>query len=182
VTDLLAKTPCDGLLPVTIGSVTLSETPPQAITSLAPFKGQEAAVSDALKAGIGAAFPRPGRATGKDGARAVWSGLDQALVLGPALPPIPGAAMTDQSDAWACVTLDGPGARDVLARVTPLDLREDVFRQGHAARTELAHMSAVLIRTGAARYQVLAFRSMAKTLVHDLTEAMTTVAARSTLP
>lgn len=181
VTMLLAKTPCDGLLPVTIGTVRLSEDAPRAITSVAPLKGQAAAVSDALSAQIGARLPKPGRTTGKAGARAVWSGLDQALVLGPALSPIAGAAMTDQSDAWACVTLEGPGARAVLARVTPLDLRESVFKQGHAARTELAHLSVVLIRTGAERYQVLAFRSMAKTLEHDLSEAMTAAAARAAL-
>ncbi|MDQ2089444.1 sarcosine oxidase subunit gamma [Marimonas arenosa] len=179
--ELLAKTPCDGLLPRTIGTVTLTEISFEAITSVAPLTGQEDAVSGTLKAQMGAAFPKPGRTTGKAHARAVWSGLGQALVLGPALQPIPGAAMTDQTDAWACVALEGDGARDVLARLTPLDLRPSVFRQGHAARTELAHMSAVLMRTGESRYGIMAFRSMAKTLVHDVTEAMTSVAARTRL-
>ena len=178
VTGLVAKTPCADLLPITRGSVTLTETDPGAITSVSPLRGREGAVSDALKAQIGAAWPKPGRSTGKQGARAVWSGLDQALVLGPVLAPIAGAAMTDQSDAWACVCLDGTGARDVLARLTPFDLRPAQFKQGHAARTELAHMSVVLIRTGAERYEIMGFRSMAKTLVHDLGEAMTSLAAR----
>ena len=181
MTELLARTPCEGLLPVTIGKAMLSETDPGAITSIAPFKGQADAVSDALKARIGAGFPKPGRSTGKQGARVVWSGLDQAFVLGPMLAAIPGAAMTDQSDAWACVTLEGAAARDVLARVTSLDIRPSVFKQGHAARTELAHMSVILIRTGAERYEIMAFRSMAKTLVHDLPEAMRAVAARAGL-
>lgn len=179
--ELLAKSPCDGLLPRSIGGVTLTEITFDAITSVAPFAGQASAVSDALKAQMGAAFPQPNRTTGKANARAVWSGMGQALVLGVPLKPISGAAMTDQTDAWACVALEGEGARDVLARVTPLDLRPSVFKLGHAARTELAHMSAVLMRTGANRYGIMAFRSMAKTLVHDLTEAMTSVAARAQL-
>ncbi|WP_137703102.1 sarcosine oxidase subunit gamma [Marimonas lutisalis] len=181
MTDLLAKSPCDGLLPLTIGSVTVTEIAFDAITSLAPFKGQESAVSDALKVQMGAAFPKPNRTTGKAHARAVWSGVGQALVLGPPLAPIPGAAMTDQTDAWTCVALEGDGARDVLARLTPLDLRPSVFKQGHAARTEIAHMGGVLMRTGENRYGLMVFRSMAATLVHDLEIAMQSVAARGRL-
>ena len=179
--DLIAKSPCDGLLPKTIGDVTLSETVFDAITSVAPFKGQEAAVSDALKAQIDAALPKPNRTTGKANARAVWSGMGQAMVLGAKLDPIVGAAMSDQSDAWTCVALDGGGARDVLARLTPLDLRPSMFKQGHVARTEVAHMSAILMRTGDNRYGIMVFRSMAKTLVHDISEAMTSVAGRAKL-
>jgi len=181
VVELIAKSPCEGLLPKTIGTVTLTEIAFDAVTSVAPFQGQEKPVSDALKAQMGAAFPAANRTTGKAHARAVWSGMGQALVLGVALEPIPGAAMTDQGDAWTCVTLEGDDARAVLARLTPLDLRPAVFKQGHAARTELAHMSAVLMRTGQNRYGIMAFRSMAKTLVHDLTEAMTSVATRARL-
>ncbi len=179
--ELTVRSPASGLLPLTVGTVTLFEDEGQAITSVAPFRGQESAVSDALKAQLGAAWPKPGRSTGKSGSRVVWSGLDQAFVIGPALSPIPGAALTDQSDAWACLTLEGEGARDVLARVTPLDLRPSAFKQGHAARTELAHMSALLLRTGESRYAIMAFRSMAKTLVHDLHEAMIAIEARTKL-
>lgn len=176
--DLIAKSPCDGLLPKEIGTVTLSESLFEAITSVAPFGGQDKAVSDALKAQMGAAMPGPNRTTGKAKSRAVWSGRDQVLVLGPSLEPIPGAAMTDQTDAWACVELDGAAARDVLARLVPIDLRDGIFKRGHAARTQLMHMNIVLMRIGADRYGIMAFRSMAGTLVHDLESAMEAVAAR----
>ncbi len=176
--ELAAKSPCEGLLPKEIGEVTLSETAYDAITSVAPFNGQTNAVSEALKAQMGAAFPAPNRTTGKASARAVWSGRGQALVLGPALTPIEGAAMTDQTDAWACVVLKGASARDVLARLVPIDLRDSSFKRGHAARTQLMHMNVVLMRTGADQYGIMAFRSMAGTLVHDLETAMEAVAAR----
>lgn len=176
--DLIAKSPCAGLLPKEIGTLTLTETVYDAITSVTPFKGQAEAVSDALKSQMGAAFPAPNRTTGKAKARAVWSGRGQAMVLGPVLEPIAGAAMTDQTDAWACVALEGSGARDVLARLVPIDLREGAFKRGHAARTQLMHMNVVLMRTGADRYEIMAFRSMAGTLVHDLEIAMEAVAAR----
>ncbi len=176
--DLIARTPLNAMAPRTIGNVTLSELTFDAITSLAPFKGQQKSVSDALKGQIDAALPKPNRATGKAAARVVWFGLDQALVLGPPLAAIPGAAMTDQSDAWTCVQLDGKGARDVLARLTPLDLRAAIFKTGHAARTEIAHMSGLILRTGATRYQLMVFRSMAQTLSHEVESAMQMVAAR----
>lgn len=176
--DLIAKTPLAGLSPFATGDLTCSEVAFAAITSVSPFKGQEAAVSEAMKAQVGAAFSAPGRTTGRAHARAVWSGRGQALVLGVALEPIKGAAMTDQTDAWACVALDGPGARDVLARLVPLDLRDGVFAQGHATRTLIGHMHAVLMRTGPDRYGIMVFRSMARTLAHELKSAMEAVAAR----
>ena len=112
--ELTAITPCAGLLSLTIGSVTLTEETPEAITSIAPLKGQTDVVSANLKDSVGAAFPAPNRATGKAGARAVWSGQGQALLLGPAPDAIPGAAMTDQSDALAVMTLEGAAAREVV--------------------------------------------------------------------
>ena len=88
------------------------------------------------------------------------------------------AALTDQSDAWLVVRLEGAGARDVLARLTPVDLRDSAFKRGHTARTELAHMMASLTRVGPQAYQVLVFRGFSQTLAHDLKSAMEGVAAR----
>ena len=176
--DLSAKSACAGLLPKEIGNVTLREDVFEAITSVAPLKGQEAAVSDALKEHMGAAFPKPNRATGKEGARVVWAGRGQAFVFGKPVPELAGAALTDQTDAWACVTLAGPDARHVLARLIPIDLGEAQFKRGHAARTLINHMTGLVYRSGADRYGLLVFRSMAGTLVHDLETAMEAVAAR----
>ena len=67
--DLIAKNPLTGLLPFATGDLTCSEVEFAAITSVAPFKGQEGAVSEALKAQIGANFPKPGRTTGRAHAR-----------------------------------------------------------------------------------------------------------------
>ncbi|TNF58492.1 MAG: sarcosine oxidase subunit gamma [Rhodobacteraceae bacterium] len=176
--ELIAKSACDGLLPKTIGSLTLSEAAPEAITSVTPFRGQEAAVSEALKAQIGAAWPAPNRMTGRAGARVVFSGRGQAFVLGPRIAPIAGAALSDQTDAWASVELSGTGAADALARLVPIDLRPGVFRQGHCARTLIFHMPGLVMHTGQDRYGLMVFRSMARTLVHDLESAMEAIAAR----
>ena len=179
--DLEAKSPCAGLLPLRIGAMTLAEETQGAMTLIAPFRGRDAALSDAMKAAHGIAFPAPGCRSGAQGAGAIWFGQRMALLCGPA--PDPGlaehAALSDQSDGWAVVRLEGPGARDVLARLVPLDLRARVFKLGHTARTDLRHMMASLTRVGDQAYQIMVFRAFAETLVHDLNEAMQAVAARA---
>ncbi|WP_264212885.1 sarcosine oxidase subunit gamma [Leisingera thetidis] len=178
--DLIAKSPCEGLLPATIGGMSLTEEHPGAIWAVAPFKGEQKVLSKALEAAHGMAFPAPNRATGKAGSRAVWFGRGMALLMGPV--PDAGlakhAALTDQSDAWAVVRLDGAEAENVLARLVPVDLRGQVFKRGHTVRTELKHMMASVTRVGPQAFQIMVFRSMAKTLVHDLKTAMEAVAAR----
>ncbi|SEQ90149.1 sarcosine oxidase subunit gamma [Thalassovita taeanensis] len=179
--DLTAKTPCAGLLPLSIGTLTLTEVDPGHMTAVAPLKGQTSALSEALKTAHGMALPAPNRATGKDGARTIWFGHAHSLLIGPAPDPSLAqyAALTDQSDAWAVVRLEGPGAADVLARLTPLDLRAPQFKRGHTARTDLMHMMASITRTGPQAFQIMVFRSMAHTLVHDLKTAIEAVTARA---
>ncbi|NVK15987.1 MAG: sarcosine oxidase subunit gamma [Rhodobacteraceae bacterium] len=178
--ELIAKSPCDRLLPVSLGGLSLTEEQPGSMWALAPFKGQEKGLSKALEAAHGMAFPAVNRATGKAGSRAVWFGRDMALLMGvaPDAKLAKHAALTDQSDAWAVVRLDGAGAQDVLARLVPVDLRPQVFKRGHTVRTELKHMMASVTRIGPQAFQIMVFRSMAKTLVHDLKTAMEAVTAR----
>ena len=178
--ELIAKSPFEGLLPISIGSVTLSQDDPGVMTGVAAYRGKEKSLSAALKKAHGMAAPGPNRALGKAGARAIWFGHGMILLQGPKAAKALGkhAALTDQSDGWAVVRLEGAGARDVLARLTPVDLRDSVFRRGHTARTELAHMMASITRIGAQSWQIMVFRGFAETLVHDLRRAMESVAAR----
>lgn len=178
--DLVALSACEGLLPLSIGKVTLSEVVPEAMTSVAPFKGQDKATSAALKSAHGMALPAPNRATGKVGARAIWLSRGQVMLVG----PVPDArlakhaALTDQTDAWAVVRLEGAGIEDVLARLVPVDVRISTFKRGHTMRSDLMHMMVSVTRVGERAYQIMVFRSMAETLVHDLKSAMEGVAAR----
>lgn len=178
--ELVAKSPCGGRLPVEHGAVRLSEVAMTCLTSLQPRQGQEKALSKAFKAAHGMVFPAPNRATGKEGARAVWFGKGQAMLVGPEPDAALAAhaAMTDQSDAWAMVRLEGAAAEDVLARLVPVDLRQSVFKRGHSVRTMLQHMSVSITRISDEAFLIFAFRSMAGTLVHDLETAMKGVAAR----
>ncbi len=179
--ELVTKSACEELLPLQIGGVQLSELTQTRMTSLAPKRGQEDALSDVLKGAHGMALPAVNRATGREGARAIWFGMGQVMLIGPMPDVALGAfaAMTDQSDAWAVVRLEGTGAEDVLARLVPLDLRSGSFKRGHTARSQLQHMTVSVTRVGEQAFQIMAFRSMAQTLVHELETAMKRVAARS---
>ena len=71
-----------------------------------------------------------------------------------------------------------PSGSHVLARVTPLDLRDGVFGPGDTARSDLAHMAASVTRIGPEAFRIMVFRSCARSFVHEMRSAMEGVAAR----
>ncbi len=178
--NLQAVSPCQGFLSATVKGVILTEVTPCAITSVAPFKGQREVVSSALMSLMGAGLPEPNRSIGLDDSRVIWVGPGQALVVGPPVAPA-GAAITDQSDAWAVLRLSGPLAEAVLVRLVPLDLRLSKFQLQWTARTRLRHMTCSLTRVDRNTFDIMVFRSMAWTAVTELEHAMQTVAAQNVL-
>lgn len=171
VVNLIAKSACAGLLPVTIGDVTLAEVDQGSMWSVSPFQGVEKDCVVALK-GVGISWPE----VGQRNANAAWFGLDQVIVFVQELPILP-AAVTDQSDAWAVVSVSG-NAQGVLARLVPVDLRVPVEA---VMWTLVGHMTAHVTCVAHDRFEVMVMRSMARTLVHDLTKAAEALAARGAL-
>ena len=174
--ELIAKSALEGRS-LTLGTVTLAEVEVGPITSFAVFPGGAKAVAKGLKA-LGLAMPDPNTFTEKKGARIVWTGRDQAFLTGVEPPALEGAAVTDQSDGWAALALSGAGAVDVLARLVPVDLRLAVFPVGRVLRTQANHMNVVILRAGDHAFEILVFRSMARTAWHELETTMHMVAAR----
>jgi heterotetrameric sarcosine oxidase gamma subunit len=177
VPELIAKLPL-GVAPVTHGQVTLAEWPLPRMTSVSPFEGQDKAVAKVLKS-MGLVFPAPNRTSVADDVTLIWTGRNQAFLVGADPGPLAATcALTEQSDGWAAFTLTGPQAEAVLARLIPLDLRSAAFAVGHAVRTPLNHMNMILWRTGPYAFTLLVFRSMARTAWHEIADAMQMVAAR----
>nr|WP_255670582.1 sarcosine oxidase subunit gamma [Cognatishimia sp. F0-27] len=166
------------MVPVSHGPWTLTEETPDPIWTLAPYPGQADVLSTALlRAGLD--WPSPGMAVSTDDGRVLWSGRDQAFLLGREPEPDWAAhtALTDVSDAWCVLRLHGVGAEEVLARLVPVDLRMKAFPNNAVARTLCGHMTVLVTRYGPA-FEIYAFRSMAGTLVHELETAMAALAAR----
>ena len=167
--NLIALTPCADLLPVEIGGVTLTEVLVDKLISFAPFSGRQ----DDVAAALGQALPNCNRRIGP----VSWFGHGVWMVTG-AVSLDGLAAVSDQTDAWAVVHIEGLGVEDVLARLVPVDLRGHIFHVDHVAKTMLGHLSVTITRIGPQGFEIMVMRSMAATLVHDLQIAMRGVALR----
>jgi len=183
VAELAATSPWQGLgLPVAVGTARLDARPLAGLVSIAPFRGQAEAVAHLLGTGL----PSAGGSAEGTGGRVLWFRLGQWMAEGPAVGSLAAtlgeaAAVTDQTDGWAVLTLEGPGAAEVLARLVPIDLEPGVFPVGQVARTPLRHIPALLIRT-AAGFEIWVMRSFTASAVHDLRGAMERVAATAAVP
>ena len=177
--ELSAQSACKDLLPVTTDGCTLEEVSLGQMYQVSPFAGTWSAVSDDLEGLYGVRLPDAGRTAHQGDIRAVWFGRGTVLLTGlPEQPDLSGAAVTDQSDAWACVELRGASAVDVLARLVPIDLRPTAFGEGATARSMAGHMSVSISRQSSDGFLISVFRSMAQTLIGEIAEAMEAVAAR----
>ncbi len=175
--DLIAKPALDAA-PISRAGVTFATIDPGPVTSVALFPGGAKAVAKGLKL-LGLTFPTPGTFTKKGDARLVWTGREQAFLMGVAPPALEGAALTDQSDGWAGFALSGAGAEAALARLVALDLRASAFPVGSAAKAGLNHMPLMLLRTGDMGFELYTFRSMARTAWHELSEVLDRLEARA---
>lgn len=166
-----------------IGDALLSVEQPENIASIAPLKGQQKATALAVKKYLKCALPAVGEVKWTKSVTVSWVGHGQWFAFGKvdgladALADI--AAVTDQSDAWMQLRITGLDAAEVMARITPLDIRAMVI--GQTARAEFAHMPAAItpIEGG---YEVMVMRSFAKTAVDHTIGVMKRLAAQRALP
>lgn len=176
--NLLATAPLGYMKPTVLAQTTLAQMDWAQITSIAPFAGREGDVTAALGA-LGLGFPAPNTFVCSGAACIAWTGRAQAFLIGADCPDLgDAAAITDQSDAWARMTLSGPAAVDVLARYVPVDLRLSALPVGAAIRSQLYHVPLCLMRSGADAFELLVFRSMAQTAWHEMETALKAIAAR----
>lgn len=169
---------------IEIGEVVLECNEPAGILSIAPFKGQGMAVSDALGATINISLPTVGGVITKKNIRVMWAGQGQWFVVGEVeLANIAEAleakaAVTDQRDAWAVFRLSGPDASEVMSRLCALDI--STLLQGQTARAEFAHMASCITPVSDG-FEIMVMRSFAKTAMHHMQAAMTKLAAQRAL-
>lgn len=178
MTKLTAATPLEGR-DVTHGETRLTESLPGRLTWLAPWPGAEGALSEALQAAHGLRFPAPGQVLEAGEARCIWHGRAQALLVGPepAARLADHGAVLDVTEVWAGLRLTGPAVPQVMARLTPVDMRPAQRVAGQTVRSLLAHMNAQVTAMPDG-VEILVMRSMAGTAAHEIEEAMKSVAAR----
>ena len=77
---------------------------------------------------------------------ATWeqAGNEFAQALKPLVAGL--ASVSDQSDAYVVLRVTGPGVREILAKLIPIDLHPRVFAVGQVAESIAAHMGVLLWR------------------------------------
>ena len=146
---------------------------PRSIASIA-FGPDAAGAREAVERGLGMALPAIGESASAPfagGSTVLGLQRDQWFVLTPAADaPVEAVreavgerpAVTDQSDAWVALVMEGPRATLALERTCRLDLHAEAFGVGRVARTAMEHIATVIHREGAERFVLLAPRSSAE--------------------
>ena len=110
-----------------------------------------AVITKAIKRVVGVDLPVAYNTYHAAGHRScIWLGPDEWLILGENgssddiiaeldVPEAGHVAVTEISDALGTVTIEGPHARDVLAKHCAIDLHPSAFTKGMAAQTLLSH-------------------------------------------
>ena len=178
--ELYATSAAEASLPLKIGTVSVSQVETSFVL-VAPFNGKSSQAATVLNTQMGLEWPAVHELKRTGGAYALWFDHAHIALVGvePSAKLIRYAAVTDVSDGWCVVDVSGLLVRDVLARLTPLDLRPKIFKTGMTQRSMIMHMQTSITCLGKSRFRVMVFRSMAQTLVNDLTTAMESVAARA---
>jgi len=121
----------------------------------------------------GAGFPGRLGVSAGDGTAICWMSPDEVLLMLPyaavseALTRIAQALTglhhlaVDVSDARAVMHLRGPHAREVLAKLTPADLRPGHFGPGIMRRSHLGQVAAAFRMLDEQNFEVICFRSVA---------------------
>lgn len=167
----------------------LAEVTGMALFSLAVSQGNDAAFSRAVKKAWKIEVPTPGMSTTAGDIRLIWTAPGQYHLLmqeppgnpsGDPLAPVTKAVsgtawLTDQSDSYCLLRLEGPRAREALERICPLDLYPGNFAVDAASRTAMEHLGVLLIREQMDQYLLMSARSSALSFLHAVETSLENV-------
>jgi sarcosine oxidase subunit gamma len=120
----------------------------------------------------GVSFPNDRHAVGAGQSGLAWMSPDEMLVLVPYAEALAQVAVIckalagkhfvakNVSDARTVMFVEGRGAREVLAKLAPVDLHPDSFRPGEMRRTRLGQVAAAFWMRDADTFEVICFRSV----------------------
>jgi len=169
-----------------IGSTKIREVTPVTIVSIATPLGGHEPLNTLLEKSTGLQLPAAGKINRSNESLAVL-GLqsDQCFLVSleeqrdPAntLKAMLGTAgyLSDQSDSWAVLEINGPLSRSALERICPLDLAAEVFTEESVARTSMEHLSVIIEKPGTLCYRLYSPRSSAQSFLHALTLSLSNV-------
>ncbi|KJZ20383.1 sarcosine oxidase subunit gamma [Loktanella sp. S4079] len=122
----------------------------------------------------GVDFPMPGHANCVGDKGLCWMSPDEMLILVPYAEVEAALELINKnlkkkhflaenvSDARALILVEGSYARDVIAKLAPVDLHPDVFGPGDFRRSHLGQVAAAFWMRDADTFEVICFRSVAE--------------------
>jgi len=162
------------------GNTSLRERNDTAIYSISLSLNAEPALQS-IKKSLGVQWPKTGFSTASGDGKYQLLGLqaDQvfALVNAPATkdgqaPQLPNLAdeayVTDQSDSWACLSIQGEDATGALERICPIDLHPSVFAVGQVTRTAMEHLTVIILCEAENSYSLFSPSSSAQSFAHAI--------------
>lgn len=140
------------------------------------LRGGPEAASALATAGsrLGVDMPEPLSVTQAGGNALLWMSPDEMLMICPGgklsahlkamEKALKGhhAMAVDVSDARSRFSVSGPHAREVLAKLCPIDMSHEGFMPGMVRRTKLGQVAAALWLDEAGAIQIVCFRSVAQ--------------------
>lgn len=174
---------------IDIEGFVFDEAPARSLVSLTARRGEGArkALAAAIHGAFGLDLPPPGRFAEADGVRAMFAQPGQWLIAAEregleaeVRAAASGAGtVTDQSDSFTELTMEGPLAPEVLSRLSSLDFER--FEIGAVGRTPMQQIAVIIARTGEAAWRLNTARSTARGFAHDVDVAARSVAARAAI-
>lgn len=133
---------------------------------------QPGAALASIEKNLGTAWPVTGKSTSNADSTYQLLGLqlDQVFVLASgdsALPELDASAyITDQSDSWVGLRLQGAKSHESLERICPIDLHPGVFASGSVTRTTMEHLAVIVLCESQDSYLLLSPTSSAQSFLH----------------
>jgi len=157
----------------TSGIAQITELGPQGMITL---RGDlaDGTLQAAVRQAIGTSLPGPGEVRLNGTRGAMWMSPDELLLIcAHAEAPDMAARLevalagahslvANVSDARAVLQVEGPAARDVLAKLAPVDLSPAAFTEGMFRRTRMAQIPAAFWMAGPQSFHIVTFRSVAQ--------------------
>ncbi|MHA6262255.1 sarcosine oxidase subunit gamma [Arenibacterium sp. CAU 1754] len=156
------------------GIAHVEETGLQGMITLRGDMSVAAVKKAASAAADGAALPKMNACSLKGDSALCWMSPDELLVLCPygevetrlatlsAALAVTHALAVNVSDARAMFRVSGPHAREVVAKLCPVDLSPDAFTPGMMRRTRMAQVPAAFWMEDDQTFRIVCFRSVAE--------------------
>ncbi|MEM8980242.1 MAG: sarcosine oxidase subunit gamma family protein [Pseudomonadota bacterium] len=134
---------------------------------------ESAVLQKAVRSALEVTCPERGQYTQNGAFSMAWMSPDEALILTPhaeadaALAKLAKALdgshhlLANVSDARAFFQLEGPQVLNVLAKLTPVDLRANHFKTGQVRRTHVSQVAAAFWMSETDTIDLICFRSVA---------------------